>query len=236
MRVIWVPPRLKLAAAMLVLCVPIAAMETVIVARAPWWRLPYRTIEVWSVGVMVGCLPLMAWILRGRAWALPVTGAFATLWCFLSGWVAIRTRNSTLGFFVLFLVFFWIVLLSWIRFELGQSFLDPKLRWFQALPKPIPWLECELQVGQATLPMRVGRIDEEGLFVFSNLGQIPRLSRADRIALRLTYRGREAVGGAVPVCELASGQGIGLRFEGMTADQRKNLGDFVEVLRGEGHV
>jgi hypothetical protein len=35
---------------------------------------------------------------------------------------------------------------------------------------------------------------------------------------------------------LSGGRGIGLRFKALKPDVKKDLGDFVEKLRGEGYV
>ena len=87
MKVISIPGRLRLATACFALCIPIAALQTIAVSRAPWWKLPWHTIELWSLAVALICLPLAVWIGQGRRWALLLTMGFGGLWCAMSAWV-----------------------------------------------------------------------------------------------------------------------------------------------------
>jgi hypothetical protein len=238
MRVISVPLRLRVATALLVLCVPVAAIETIVVTRAPWWKLPYSTMQIWCAAVALICLPLAGWMAAGKRWGLSLTAIFAAVWCVLSAWVAIRNRNPSLGFFTLFLTAYWVAVIAWIRHEMGRSFFDPRLAWYQGLPKPIPALTCELVQGGARAEARVSRLDEDGVFLFLPPG-IPALAplqKAQPVELAFRYRDREVRCRGLPVCALAADAGAGFQFQGLTPDTRKQLADFVEMLRGEGHV
>src|SRR5258708_2744484 len=133
MKVVAVPPRLRFAVSILALCVPIAAIETIMVIRAPWWRLPLQTIEIWSLAVGLITVPLAMWMTYGKRWAFYLTAGFGLIWCLLSAWTAIRMKNPSLGFFTLSLVFYWIGVLLWLRFEMSRSFFDPQVSWYQGL-------------------------------------------------------------------------------------------------------
>jgi hypothetical protein len=227
---------------MLLLAVPAIAIQTVIVTRAPWWKLPLHTMEIWAGALAVVMLPLSLWLQGGRRWALTVGTGLAISWVAISAWLAIRAKQPSLGFFTLFLVVFFSGVLSWLDRELGRSFFDPQIRWFQQLPKPVPGLTCEIaRLGAKTATpetYRVSRIDEEGAFLFRE--RIPErhkgFTRKDRLSLKFSFREYQIEALGVPVRDLRGGWGVGVQFKGLKADTFKDIGDFVEVLRGEGHV
>jgi len=237
MRVISVPIRLRVVTGLMGLCIPIAALQSIVVTRAPWWQLPYRTIEIWSVAVALICIPLVIWMIRGKKWALSLCGAFAVFWCTLSAWVAYRTSNPSLGFFTLFLTLFWSGLFFWLKYEMGRSFFDPQLCWYQTLPQAIPGVKCSLQVREGErVDFRVSRLDLDGTFVFSDAKQVSSAREKSVVEMIFTFREHEVRCHGTLIRSLQKNSGAGFQFQKMTPDAQKKLGDFVEVLRGEGHV
>src|SRR4051812_24360716 len=117
MKVISVPGRLRLASALLLLSVPAVAFEIVVVARAPWWKLPLRTMEIWSAVAALVSLPLSISLQRGKSWAMGLARAWVGIWILASGWFAVRTQHPALGFYTLFLVVFFGGLLAWLERE-----------------------------------------------------------------------------------------------------------------------
>jgi hypothetical protein len=236
-----VPGRLRLAAALLFLCVPIAAFETVVVTRAPWWRLPYESIAVWSASVFLIVLPASVWITRGRAWAVRALEVFFAVWLVLNAWVAARTGNPSLGFLTVALLALYGGWLTWVKHELQRSFFDPRMSWYQGLPKPLPGVSCRLAWGDNELDLRVGRLDREGAFVFQHATRVdgPALTRLRTdVASELTFsfRERSVRCTGLPVRALHGDLGAGFQFYGLAPDLKKQLGDFIETLRGEGYV
>src|SRR5438105_369136 len=101
MRVISIPFRLKMAVGLFFLTVPIGALETILVTRSHWWKLPYQSMGIWSAAVMLICIPLAVWLLQGKKWAFLLSAIFLSLWCLLSAWVSLRMQNPSLGFFTI---------------------------------------------------------------------------------------------------------------------------------------
>ncbi len=237
MRVISVPVRIRWICVALLAGPFLAAWEALIVPSAPWWKIPVLSLGIAFGGTLAAILPAIWALWRGRAWVLPWLAFVAALWIALSlGWF-IRFANTSAGFFTVLLAAYWMTIRAWIRVETGRSFQDPRVRWFQGLPKPIPDLSAVLSMREDRLDCRVGRIDEDGVFVFQASGsRLPRPHRRDRADLQLNYRGRTVSCLCVPRVSLDNGAGLGFQFAEMTADARKVLGDFIELLRGEGHV
>lgn len=241
MKVISIPTRLRLAMAFLFLCVPFAALETVIVTRAPWWRMPYRSMAVWSASVALICTPLAAWLIQGKKWALQLTTAFAMIWVSLSVWTAIRLRMPSLGFLSIGLLIYFSVLIRWLTREERRSFFDPQMNWFQGLPKPIPGLLCDLSLGDHPFLLKVSRLDREGVFLFldeghSTLNDSSSLKAGVPVELTFSFRSSRIQCSGVPIGVLRKGTGASFKFQSLRPDIKKELGDFIGVLEGEGYV
>jgi hypothetical protein len=242
MRVISVPGRLRLASALLLLSVPAIAFEIVILMRAPWWKLPLRPMQIWSAIAALITVPIWWWMQTGKRWAMRAAATGLSIWILASAWFAFEAQHPALGFYTLFLVVFFGGLLTWLDRELGRSFFDPQIRWFQHLPKPIPGLVCGLAKASARdgawESYRVSRIDEEGAFLFRDRAgdSIAPFTARDRLALQFAFRGRQVQAVGVPVRDLRGGWGVGVQFKGLEPDSYKEIGDFVELLRGEGYV
>jgi hypothetical protein len=232
MRVVSLPLKLKMAAIVLLLAIPFAGLETVLVAKAPWWHLPLHSIEIWCLATAMLVVPLISWILAGRGWAVKVTGVAGIVWCVLSAWVSIRTRDTVLALFTVSLGLAWYLYFQWLKRETGRSYFDPRISWYQSLPKPLSGVVCKLASGDKAREVRVSRIDHDGAFLFSERGGI---AMKDVLALVFSFRGREIHCRANAVKLMDDGMGAGVRFVGMSPDERKELGDFLEMLRGEGH-
>jgi len=144
-----------------------------------------------------------------------------------------------LGFLVIFTGVFFGLLTSWVRYELGRSFFDPEMSWFEGSPRSIPALSCDLIIadkgdkGEKRLHMKVSRLDEEGAFVFGK--RIPKARQKAELVFR--FRDREIHCMGLPMIAFKrAGEGMGFFFDRATPDQKKDLGDFIETLRGEGYV
>ncbi len=153
-------------------------------------------------------------------------------------------RNPNLAFFTLLLVGYWGGLLIWLKREISRSFFDPRLRWFHGLPKPIAGLTCEISIGggssgeERTVSFGVCRIDQEGAFVFKDLAPLEsaEISRSTPSTLNFQFRERRIRCQGTLVRLMQDKLGAGFQFGNMSPDQHKQLGDFVEILRGEGYV
>jgi hypothetical protein len=242
MKVISAPSGLRWAATAVFLTAPIATLHTVVMARAPWWALPIRSMEISAGEALVLSSIVSVFLLRARRssyWALCGIGL---LWAVLSAFAAVRTQNPGLGFFTIFLGVFFGLLTSWVNHELSRSFFDPHMQWYEGAPHSIPSLGCDVVAGDERTPLKVSRLDEEGAFVFGSLPgagalakKIPLRNQKSELVFR--FREREVRCQGLPMLLFKrSSEGVGFRFEGNTPDQKKELWDFIEMLRGEGYV
>lgn len=237
MQVISAPAGLKAAVSALTLSLPLSALQIVLMRQAPWWRLPYARIGFACLPAFLICLVVAALLMRGRELGFYFGAASSAVWVFGVGLSAIRLHNISLGFFTLFLGLYLFLLLVWIRIELGRSFFDPKMRWYQGLPSPVPGLECELaDPAQAGSAFRVSRLDREGAFIFRDSPD-PLPKKVRQLVFSFRDHQIRCQGIVIRSFQHRGGQeGLGFQFTGMTPDARKTLGDFVETLKGEGYV
>ena len=123
-----------------------------------------------------------------------------------------------------------------------RSFFDPQLAWYQGLPRSIPGLNCRILSGDEELEVRVSRFDLDGTFVFCSPS--PRRSKAklssllseEKLDMIFRFRENELTCRGTPALSIGKGIGAGIQFHEISEDQKKDIGDFVELLRGEGYV
>lgn len=242
MKVQALPAGLRSATRLLLLAIPIAALETALAARAPWWRLPWSNVGLWAGACALMIIPMIHWLRSGQPWAWGLLLTFGAVWTVLTAWVAFRMRNPGLAYFGIALGGYFYLALNWLARELSRSYFDPRLRWYQGLPEPLPGVTCWIRNAESDAPgpvsFQVSRLDRDGAFVFF------RRSDADAnkaIAthspeLVFKFRDHEVSCPASPRRVLIRGTGAGFQFRTMSADRRKALGDFVEQLKGEGYA
>jgi hypothetical protein len=241
MRVLSAPKGLKLAAFASFLSVIFAVFESVVIARAPWWALPILSMEKAAVVSFALTLVGAILLLRGVRTTQGIFTGVGSLWVFLSALWAVRSKNPGLGFFSIFLSVYFGLFVYWIRHEMSRSFFDPRMKWFEGLPKSIPALNCEIVAGDTRTPMKVSRLDEEGTFIFAETPTVLEkrfpMSSDRKSELAFNFRDREIRCHAVPMSFFKrDSEGVGFRFFENSLDQKKELGDFIEALRGEGYV
>lgn len=232
MTVISVPARLKWAAFFLFWSIPLAAAEVLTISRNAFGSLNA------PVAFAAGSSVLLAFgLLRARAWALPATAAILLVWCVCSAWMAVRMRIPALGFFTIFLSVGAGTLFASCKRELGRSFFDPMLSWFEGGPRAIPGVSCGVKAADFESDCLVCRVDGEGVFLFAPAnGLLPKLPGA-KAELEFRFRERQVRCTGRMMRIFARGvRGAGFQFRELTPDTRKELGDFIEILRGEGYV
>jgi hypothetical protein len=248
MQMVFVPTGLKRAAQALILCVPLAALEVILVNRAPWWRLPYQQIGMACIPAFVVCVIISILLLKGRRIGWYVVAGLYGFWFLSIGLMALRLHYPSLGIYGLSLGAGMLAHLAWLNHELGRSYVDPRMHWYEGLPQSIPGLACEIRQerhGQEEKTQyRISRLDREGVFVFrdhsrGSAPQVEKFGKPENVELHLSFREKQARCVGVPVCVLdrmGTESIVGFKFRDMSADSRKLLGDFVEALKGEGYV
>ncbi len=236
MRLWKTPERLRRVALLLYLSLPLGFVASLIARRMPWWQWnPNEEWPIWA-GIFAG-LSLVVFALfrtsRAAYVFVAVIGAALILGCLL---LSVRQENVGLG---LLSVAFGIVAYAYVD-RLGSAFdtpaIRPGIRWFQSVPEPIPGVSVDW--GELK-NLRLSKLDLEGGFVIGTFPDGAEKNLPSEVMLH--YRGSKMGCEVRIVTSLASKidsswTGIGVEFKNTDRDTRKELSDFIEVLRGEGHV
>jgi hypothetical protein len=93
---------------------------------------------------------------------------------------------------------------------------------------------------------RLSRLDREGAFLFSSAEAGSHFTTRQELAglgnseIRLCFKDKTVTckGKVMRLLDRhpTEGVGVGMQFCSMTPDMRKELNDFIEILRGEGYV
>ncbi len=152
--------------------------------------------------------------------------------------LSIRTRLFPIYLLTLGMALFGLVFLYLLYLKFHLSYVDSRMRWYQGLPEPIPGLHCELLQGDQSIPLVVCRLDREGTFLFRKTD--PPLERAldskRLVELVFYFKGKKIRSRGILKKWLPSKKGAGIKFCNISPDTKKELGDFVEHLKGEGYV
>jgi hypothetical protein len=246
MKVIRAPRPLLYATSTLFVLVPLAVLTAGVFSKRAWWDVSIQHLG-WAGWVALACVAPLSWrMAMGRRGAWEALAWGCGLVCFLLLVRSGMNRNTLQALWSVGVTAVCVALLFWTKKELNKSYFEPGLSWFQGLPTAIPDLRARV-LGEPTggEPLRVCRLDEEGLFAFATQGQIvPQLN----VELEL-YQGdplderKVRIKGWVVrqfesrVFEGRSGDwGMGVCFHPMSPDLKKDFRDFLEVLRGEGYI
>ncbi len=229
--------KLRLCVFLISLSFLLAPLEVLVVSKSPWWNLDpvllFNSSGIAAVLIWFLLLSLRA----GQSWAVRALEVVAVLWVLLTAWMAIRMRSTAIGFFTVFLSAYWFFALQWLRSEVGKSFLDPQMAWYQGQPASVARLTAKfIQKGsEECSSLRVVRLDRDGAFLFSPVSLNLALKRTPGV-VELQAGSHHLSVHAVPMSFLSNRSGVGVLFKADTIDDKKKLGDFVEILKGAGNV
>ena len=204
------------------------------------WNLPRERIAAVALLAALLFFPLVHWLNSGRIWALWLTVITATSWFAVSLVSAFHLASFWMAIFVTFLGAYWIITWSWLKLELEKSYFDPRMKWYHGAPEAISGLTARPTTEGLQGDFRVCRFDYDGAFIFRSAAAKAAGQEAKKPGKRLkvcfSFRGSEVeVEGAV-IKVIGTNEGFGIRFEVNSPDLRKELGDFIERLRGEGYA
>ncbi len=240
MRVLSVPKGLRVSASLLMFCVPFAIFQVILVTEAPSWKLPYRAIGVAGETAALLAAYLAYKLIRGRLGSIIFVAGAGALWGLASFWHSIAFGKPAHGFFAILLMLYWGLLSMRLWKEWSRSYFDHKMKWYPGVPRPLPGVECVLNPGDRGVPVHGARLEMDGAFLRNGQKGILGLRDEREVEMMFSYKGRRISCRGAPVRSIDASDGrdlaVGIQFRGMSADARKELGDFVEVLRGEGHV
>ena len=241
------PRTLQAAAAALFVLVPVAVVTARVFSMRPWWDPSFSRATIVGAVTLAIVAPISWRLVLGRRGAWELLAAGCGLACAAMLVRAAAMRGTAQAIWAVLVSALCAALVSWARREQKKSYFDPEIPWFQGLPAAIPQLTAVVLSGDGgpATELQVCRLDSEGLFAFSRGGPMVAGSQLE-LELRLgdPYEERRAriSGFVVRHFEGRSSQrksgdwGVGVAFARPGPDAAKDFGDFLEVLRAEGHI
>lgn len=234
------PPPLRQSALIVWIAPLVVALQTALYLDLPWWKLDWSFFER-TVPVATG-ITFVLWILllRGTRGCRHIIVSLGAVWTAASAALAIYRDSAVLGLVALGLAVFWYFYADLLASVFQLPYLNPGKRWFQALPEPIPGLVCDLKFGEDVRKgYVVSRLSLEGSFIVAPKGGFTKKNLPNEAVLQ--FKGHRvicpiAVISRMPENKGSDSPGIGVQFKNSDQDFTKELADFVELLRGEGHV
>ena len=92
----------------------------------------------------------------------------------------------------------------------------------------------ELKKEKQEVRFKICHLDREGVFLYRPESIV--LSQMKKLELELTYKTAKTRIYADVIRIFGKNQGFGLRFYYPSRDAVKEMGDFVELIKGEGHA
>ncbi len=236
MRLWKTPERLRRISYYLLLLLPMAMVASLLARRMPWWKWnPSLEWRLWGP-LFVGMIAVWIGIRRTHRWALFVATLAFTGFVAYCLFISLRQENVALGLFSVFTGISAFAFLDRLFSAYHVPALAPGMAWFQSSPEPIPGLRLDWGEHKG---LRMSRLDSEGGFVLGKFDQGAEKNLPTDILFH--YRGTKMSCAVERVTGLpskidTSWIGIGVEFKNTDRDMRKELSDFIEVLRGEGHV
>jgi hypothetical protein len=235
MRLWKTPERLRRLSVWLLAWVPLSIASQLIARRMPWWK--WEPVREWPkfAAAAAAVIIVSLGIRRARRWALHASAIGLSAFVAVCLVYSLRQENVALGIFSIASGLAALAYVDRLRSAYRTPAIDPGLTWYQALPEAIPGLGVDWGERKG---LRLSRLDLETGFV---LGDLPSDGKDLPGEITLHYRGSKVTCSIERIATLSSDfgsiwAGVGVEFRNRDRDAKKDLADFIEVLRGEGHV
>lgn len=232
MRILRRPPQYTVLASLIWLAIPIFLLNMWVVQKGSVSKLIEAKRLYWIGACALLVLVTFRWLLKVRwrgFWALILMSG-----TMLGGnvYFLVTTKNYALAFYALFLLILAALYAAHLFRHMKEPYYDSGRYWFEGQPRFLPKLEAAIQSGETATPARLSRLGVEGCYAYMAGGT--KVDKVDSIQLKL---GDLELNCAVElVSESKDGMGRGLRFIRATADQDKDIRDFIDRVRSAGYV
>ena len=234
MHILRRPHQYTLLACLVLLAVPIfwlnlwvlhkGAVLTFLKAGRIWWLVAQAS---WVVVTLY-------WLFQVRWRGFWSFLALASTMLLANVYYLVVTKNYALAFYALFVLILGALYAAHLYRNLRESYYDSGQRWYEGEPRFLPRVEASMFLGDgettSMTPVRLSRLGVEGCYVFSSTN----IDKVDQLKLKL---GDLELNCAVElVSKSKTGEGGGLRFVRASADQDKDIRDFIDRVRSAGYV
>lgn len=232
MRIVRRPPQYTVLASLIWLAVPIFLLNVWVVQKGSVAKLIQVERLYWIGAFAAIVLVTFRWLLKVKwrgFWALV---ALATAMLIGNIFFLVTTKNYALAFYALFLLILAALYAAHLYRHMKEPYYESGQHWFEGKPRFLPKLEAALQDGESITPVKLSRLGVEGCYAFTEVAT--QVGKVDGIQVKL---GDLELNCAVElVSQSKDGMGRGLRFIRASADQDKDIRDFIDRVRSAGYV
>ncbi|MEK7400600.1 MAG: hypothetical protein AAB116_26955, partial [Candidatus Poribacteria bacterium] len=162
MKVISTPPNLRFVAGCFFLCIPLRIVEVVISEKTAMLNPMLANISISGFIVFLICVMLAFLTLKAKKMVVSFSFFLGSAWLVATVFHAITVKSYSLGLFSIFLFIALLIIWILLRREIGSSFIDPRMAWYQGAPSGIPYLTCEFRLGLLKQVCKDARFEDHG--------------------------------------------------------------------------
>lgn len=241
MRILRRPPQYALLASLILLSIPIFMLNMWVVQKGSVIKLVQSDRVWWIAAQAVWTLITFYWLWRVRWRGFWSFLALAALMLVGNVFFLVSTKNYALAFYALFLLILSALYAAHLYRNLREPYYESGQHWFEGEPRFLPRLEARLRFDDQSVPLKLSRLGIEGCYTyFEGTGNeaevVSRLRRDTLSNVHLKLDELELECAVQLVSQSKDGKGRGLRFVRESADQDKDIRDFIDRVRSAGYV
>jgi hypothetical protein len=233
MRIIRRPRHYTLLCLFALLSVPVFVLNIWVMQKGVIAGVIRQDKIIWMACQAAAALLTLRWLLQARWLGFWALAAMASSMLGLNVYFLLTAKNYALAFYALFILILGVLYLAHLYEAIDEPYYHSGQEWFEGNPRFLPRIEAEVKVPSAdSVPVRLSRLGARGCYAFPAGGGS--LERAEGIALKLGELRLDC--GVELVSRSMRGGGLGLRFLALSADERKDISDFIDRVRSAGYV
>ena len=232
MQIIRRPTQSSVLAAMMFLAAPIFLLNLWVMQKGMPGKLFSSEHRIWIGVDVVWVLITTRWLFKVRRRGFWSVAILAGVMLLGNVHYLTATKNYALAFYALFLLIISGLYLLNLHKLMSNAYYNPGQRWFEGQPRFLPKIEARLYDEKDQILAKLSQLGVEGCYVFAP--ELVKIQKVDRIELKL---GDLSFDCAVElISKTKDGHGRGLRFLAHSADQNKDIRDFIDRVRSSGYV
>jgi hypothetical protein len=232
MRILRRPPQHTILATLVLIAIPVFWLNLWIVQKGALLKFLQSGNTWWVAAQAVWVLMTLLWLLRIKRRGFWSFSLLATVTLLGNLYALVVTKNYALAFYALFILILAVIYSAHLYRTLRESYYDSGQHWYEGNPRFLPRIEAYVGTGENTVLARLSRLGSEGCYAFSD--GTHDFNNVSDIRLKL---GELELNCAVELVSTSDdGRGGGLRFVSVSADQEKDIRDFIDRVRSSGYV
>lgn len=232
MQIVHRPVRYTVLSLLVLLAIPIFILNLWIIQKGVVSKV-LRPANLWWIAIQaIWVLATLRALLKAKWLGFWSFAALSAVMLITNVILLVSLKNYALAFYALFVLILSGMYSLHLFKNLNEPYYDSGQQWFEGTPRFLPHIEAKLGLEKQFLSVRLSRLGEEGCYAFCQ--SMPKVSGRGEIFLKLGNRTLKTE--VELVSRSRDGFGWGLRFASRSADERKDIKDFIDRVRSVGYV